>query len=98
MIPKTKVSGAIHDQTGQPFNDPVVFRLSQTVRDMDHGIITPSDIKVTPVDGVIEVSLWPNSRGEKQTVYQLTIGNDQLTLVVPEQAQANLADVLTLPG
>lgn len=94
MIPTTKVNGSIHDQTGEPYTGPVVFRLSQTVRDPDHGIITPSDIQVEPDDGVFEVSLWPNSRGEQETFYRLTAGDDPLTVVVPEQAEADLVDLI----
>ena len=99
MIPTTKLTGTITEANGQPWTRPVTIRLNRTVRDPDHGQIIPADHQVTPdPDGGIEINLWPNSRGIEASRYRLTIGDDVFTFELPDQAETNLVDVLTLPG
>jgi hypothetical protein len=99
MIPTTKLSGTIREANGTPYAKPVTFRLNRTVRDPDHGTIVPHDHTVTPdVDGGFSIDLWPNARGIEASRYRLTIGDDVFTFELPDQAETNLVDVLTLPG
>ena len=99
MIPTTKLTGTITEANGQPYTKPVTFRLNRTVRDPDHGQIIPHDHQVTPdPDGSIEINLWPNARGIEDSHYRLTIGDDVFVFELPDQAEANLVDLVTLPG
>lgn len=98
MIPTTKLFGTIREANGTPWTRPVTIRLNRTVRDPDHGQIVPFDHQVTPdPDGGIEINLWSNARGIESSHYRLSIGDGVLTFEVPDQPEANLADLVTLP-
>ena len=97
MIPTTKLTGTIREANGTPWTRPVTIRLNRTVRDPDHGQIVPFDHQVTPdPDGGVSIDLWPNARGIESSRYRLTIGADSFTFELPDQAETNLVDVLTL--
>ena len=99
MIPLTKLFGTIREANGTPWTRPVTVRLNRTGIDPDHGQIVPFDHQVTPgPDGGFEIGLWSNARGIESSHYGLTIGDDVFIFELPDQAEANLVDLVTLPG
>lgn len=96
------VTATLRDPEGVVLAGAVVeARLSG--QDRDGGLVVPRVVRGTAdANGVVTLALWPNSRGSAGTVYSVKVSSPGARTLrfenvqVPDQASANLKDIVDL--
>ena len=94
----TKLKSQFINQAGQPLTGEVTIELDRVVIDAKTGqkvIPFPQTVALDP-QGAFETDLWPNARGEEESLYRLTLGRLSLSFSLPDQPEVELAEVAEL--
>lgn len=101
-LPTCEVVCVIKDQAGNPEVGAVVEAIL-TGFDVYLGYVVPERVVAeTGTDGICKLNLWPNELGSSESLYNIRIRtrsgrSERLTAAVPNQPQALLQDIASLP-